>query len=254
MTSPSAATSKRSAPAGDAYAGWDGFDEVKILPATHAAALPAITGASTAISCATCVPLRKSVFRPCASVVCVNATPPSRSCRVPSNVAPEFICVVPADVHATRGALFTIFSRTPWPWPTTRGMDAAAEMVIVALADFVVSVMEVAVNMTVGGLGNAPGAVNIIGVPDALVAADKLPHEAPPHSEPASVQVTPLFEESPVTVAVKVVVAFTATVAFVCERDTEIPAGAELIVIVAEADFVPSLMDVASIVTVGGFG
>jgi hypothetical protein len=60
---------------------------------------------------------------------------------------------------------------------------------------------------------------------------------------------------------VKVVVAFTATVAVVCDKVTETPAeggggGAEPepIVIIAEADFVLSLTDVAVIVTVAGFG
>jgi hypothetical protein len=57
-----------------------------------------------------------------------------------------------------------------------------------------------------------------------------------------------------VTVAVKVVVALTATVAVVCDNATETPAAAEPIVIVAEADFVPSLTDVAVIVAVAGFG
>jgi len=98
-------------------------------------------------------------------------------------------------------------------------------------------------------------------LPEALAADDKVPHEGPPHSEPASVQVTPWFDGSPVTVAVKVVVAFTATVAAVCDKVTETPAeggggGAEPepIAIVAEADFVLSLTDVAVIVTVAGFG
>ena len=139
------------------------------------------------------------------------------------------------------------------PAPRLTGVTAVS--VMVALADFVVSARDVVVSVTVGGLGNAPGAVNVIGVPDALVAADRLPHEAPPHSEPASDQVTPLFEGSPVTVAVMVVVALTATVAVVGAIDTEIPAGVvEPIVIVADADFVPSVTDVAVSVTVAGLG
>jgi hypothetical protein len=63
-----------------------------------------------------------------------------------------------------------------------------------------------------------------------------------------------LFEESPATVAVKVVVAFTATVAFVCDNATETPAAAELIVIVAEADFAVSVTEVAVSVTTAGLG
>jgi hypothetical protein len=129
-----------------------------------------------------------------------------------------------------------------------------AAIVMVALAVFVLSATDVAVSVTVAGFGIAPGAVNVIAVPDALVAADKLPQLAPLHPEPESAQLTPLFEESPVTVAVNGVVAFTGTVAVVCDSDTEIPAGAVPIVIVAEADFVPSLTDVAVIVTVAGLG
>jgi hypothetical protein len=129
-----------------------------------------------------------------------------------------------------------------------------AAIVMVALADFVLSSMEAAVSVIVAGFGIAPGAVYVIGVPDALVAADKLPQLAPLHPEPESAQLTPLFEESPVTVAVNGVVAFTGTVAVVCDSDTEIPAGAAPIVIAAEADFVPSLTDVAVIVTVAGLG
>jgi hypothetical protein len=132
----------------------------------------------------------------------------------------------------------------------------AVEIVIVAIADFVVSATDVAVNITTGGLGSAPGAVYTMGVPEALVAADKPPQVAPPHSAPARVHVTPAFEGSPVTVAVKVVVAFTATVAVDCDNVTETPAGGadEPIVIAAEADFVPSLTDVAVIVAVAEFG
>jgi hypothetical protein len=129
-----------------------------------------------------------------------------------------------------------------------------AAIVIVAAAVFVPSATDVAVRVTVAGLGIVPGAVKVIGVPDALVAADKLPHVAPLHPGPESAQLTPWFEESPVTVAVKVVVAFTGTVAVVCASDTEIPPGAAPIVIVAEADFVPSLTDVAVSVAVAGFG
>jgi F0F1-type ATP synthase assembly protein I len=138
--------------------------------------------------------------------------------------------------------------------PAPRLTAVTVTTVIVALANFVVSATAVAVSVTVGGLGAVPGAVNVIGVPDELVAADKLPHEGPPHSEPERAQVTPLFEGWPVTVAVKVVVAFTATVDEVGAIETETPAGGEVIVIAAEADFVVSLTDVAVSVTVGGFG
>ncbi|HXM16188.1 MAG TPA: hypothetical protein VN933_13175 [Candidatus Eremiobacteraceae bacterium] len=176
---------------------------------------------------------------------------------------------VPLDaVHVTPAPVSFVtvaVSVATWPTANPPTLDEivtltppalAVEIVIIAIADFVVSATDVAVNVTIGGLGATPGAVYTIGVPEALVAADKPPHVAPPHSAPARVHVTPSFEGSPVTVAVKVVVAFTATVAVVCDNVTETPAGGadEPIVIVAEADFVPSLTDVAAIVTVAGFG
>jgi hypothetical protein len=68
-----------------------------------------------------------------------------------------------------------------------------------------------------------------------------------------------LFAESPVTVAVKFEVLFevplTTTIAVDCESETATPAAApDVIVIVAEADFVPSVTDVAVMVTVAGLG
>jgi hypothetical protein len=127
--------------------------------------------------------------------------------------------------------------------------------VIVAIADFVASAADVAVNVTVAGEGTAVGAVYVIAVADALLVADKVPHVAALHPAPASAQVTPLFAESPVTVAVKFTVPLASTVDVVCESETATPAAAPaVIVIVADADFVPSATDVAVIVTVAGFG
>jgi hypothetical protein len=74
--------------------------------------------------------------------------------------------------------------------------------VIVALEDFVVSATEVAVRVTVAGLGTFAGPVYVIGVPEALVAVDSVPQAAPLHPAPESAQLTPLFAESFVTVAV----------------------------------------------------
>ncbi len=68
---------------------------------------------------------------------------------------------------------------------------AVDPIVMVAIADFVVSATDVAVNVTTAGLGATAGAVYTIGVPEALVADDKLPHVAALHSAPVSVQVTP---------------------------------------------------------------
>jgi hypothetical protein len=90
-------------------------------------------------------------------------------------------------------------------------------------------------------------------VPDALVVAERDPQPFGVAQE--SAHVTPLLAESPVTVAVKVVVAFTTTVAAVCEREIETPAGVPgVIVIVAEADFTLSAIEVAVSVTIAGFG
>ena len=126
-----------------------------------------------------------------------------------------------------------------------------AAIVMVALADFVLSSMEAAVSVIVAGFGIAPGAVYVIGVPDALVVADKLPHVAALHPEPDNDQATPSFEKSAATVAVKGAVASTGTVAVVGDSETEI-AGPT--VTVAVPDFVVSLIDVAVIVTVAGVG
>jgi hypothetical protein len=84
---------------------------------------------------------------------------------------------------------------------TATGASAVAT-VIVADADFVPSATEVAVRVTVAGLGTFAGAVYVIGVPEALVVADSVPQAAPEHLAPESAQPTPLFAESFVTVAV----------------------------------------------------
>jgi hypothetical protein len=73
---------------------------------------------------------------------------------------------------------------------------------MVAVADFVASVTEVAVRVTVPE-GTEAGAVYVIEAPDALLAADSVPHVAPLQPAPESAQVTPLFALSFITVAVK---------------------------------------------------
>ena len=123
--------------------------------------------------------------------------------------------------------------------------------VIVAVPVFVPSATDVAVNVTVAGDGTVAGAVYVIATPDALVVADSAPHVAPEHPVPASVQFTPLFCASLLTVAVKFCVKLTVTVAVVGATATEI-AGS--IVIVAEKLFVPSATEVAVMLTVAGDG
>jgi hypothetical protein len=81
---------------------------------------------------------------------------------------------------------------------------AAAVTVIVAAAVFVPSATDVAVSVTFAGLGTAAGAVYVMAVPEALFAADKVPHVAALQPAPESAQVTPLFALSFATVAVTV--------------------------------------------------
>jgi hypothetical protein len=85
--------------------------------------------------------------------------------------------------------------------------------VIVAEADFVPSLTDVAVNVTVAGFGTVEGAVYVIAVPEALVVADNDPH--PPAVAHAAAHVTPFAALSLLTVAVKLCVALVATVAVV---------------------------------------
>jgi hypothetical protein len=76
-------------------------------------------------------------------------------------------------------------------------------IVIVALAEVELALTEVAVNVTVAGLGTVVGAVKVIGVPDELAVWESVPQAAPWQPVPESVQVTPLFLGSFWTVAVK---------------------------------------------------
>jgi hypothetical protein len=82
-------------------------------------------------------------------------------------------------------------------------------MVMVAEADFVVSVTDVAVTVTVLGFGIVVGAVYVVAAPLAVVVGLKEPHDEPPPQ--ATVQVTPPFLLSLLTTAVRLVVAPTAS-------------------------------------------
>jgi hypothetical protein len=92
--------------------------------------------------------------------------------------------------------------------------------VIVAEADFVPSLTDVAVSVTVAGFGTVPGAVYVIAVPDALVVADSDPH--PPAVAHDAAHVTPFAALSLFTVAMKFCVALGATVADVGDTATAI--------------------------------
>ena len=80
--------------------------------------------------------------------------------------------------------------------------DTAAPVVsvIVAAAFFVVSRLDVAVNVTVAGLGSEAGAVYVT---DVVVTLLKVPQVAPLQPLPESAQVTPWFPGSLLTLAVK---------------------------------------------------
>jgi hypothetical protein len=83
------------------------------------------------------------------------------------------------------------------------GVTGAAIKVIAAFADFVASSTDVAVSVTVAGLGIVLGAVYTTAPPDADFAPDKLPHAPPEHPAPESVHDVPSFFGSFATVAVK---------------------------------------------------
>lgn len=77
-----------------------------------------------------------------------------------------------------------------------------AEIVMVADADLVESVTEIAVTVTVAGLGIEPGAVNWVAAPLPVEAAEKLPHgEFPQLTD----HLTPPFALSLLTTAVRLV-------------------------------------------------
>ena len=75
---------------------------------------------------------------------------------------------------------------------------------MVAVADFVPPATEVALSVTFAGLGTTAGAVYVSTAPDALEFAERVPHVAPLHPEPASIQLTPLVALLFATVAVNV--------------------------------------------------
>lgn len=81
-------------------------------------------------------------------------------------------------------------------------LTAIPVSMIVADALFVVSAMELAVNVIVPGVGAVAGAVYVTATPEALLDADSVPQAAPVHPLPDSAQLTPLPALSLATVAV----------------------------------------------------
>src|SRR5262249_36171763 len=125
------------------------------------------------------------------------------------------------------------------------------ETVMVAELEREASRTDVAVSVTVAGVGTAAGAVYVVGGPEALEEVESDPQVAPLQPVPARVQVTPLFCESLVTVAVKFCVRPTVAFADVGATATE---TAAVIVIVAALVLVLSAMEVAVSATVAGLG
>jgi hypothetical protein len=95
---------------------------------------------------------------------------------------------------------------------------APGVIVIVAEADFVASLTDVAFNVTVAGLGTTDGAVYVTAVPDALDSAETTPQ--PPAVAHDAAQVTPFAAASLLTVAVNICVPLTATDAVVGDTAT----------------------------------
>ena len=126
--------------------------------------------------------------------------------------------------------------------------------VIAAAADFVPSLTDVAVSVTTAGVGTLAGAVYVIPAPEALAFAESVPQAVPAQPTPLSVQLTPLFCASFVTVALNPCVPPAAcTLAVFGETATAITGGA-VIVIVAAADLLASATDIAVSVTTAGVG
>jgi hypothetical protein len=126
--------------------------------------------------------------------------------------------------------------------------------VIAAVAVLVPSATDVAISVANAGVGTVVGAVYVTGAPDAVLAAESVPHVAALQPDPDNVQFTPLFPASFATVAVNIIVLPMGTVVVLGERVTETPTAAAVMVIVAAAVFVPSATEVAVSVTTGGVG
>lgn len=120
------------------------------------------------------------------------------------------------------------------------------------VADFVASVTEVAVTVTVLPVGTAAGAVYVVAAPLAVVAGLKLPQGA---DDPVELQVTvhftPAFAASFITFAViDAVVEISSEDGGADAKLTDMTCCGGMIVIVCEADFVASVTEVAVTVTV----
>jgi len=141
----------------------------------------------------------------------------------------------------------TVFTSTPASVGATV-TETDDVMVRVAAADFLASATDVAVTITVDGLGTAAGAVYVIATPLAELVADRVPQVAP---EQPSLQVTPALLGSLVSVAVSCCGPFTSTRPAVGVRLTTM---SDVMVTVAAANRVLSVTEVAVMVTLAGLG
>jgi hypothetical protein len=103
-------------------------------------------------------------------------------------------------------------------------IGGAPVTVIVATADFVPSATDVAVSVTVAGVGTVPGALYVTPV---VVIPLSVPHPAPLHPAPDRLQLTPLFCVSFCTVAVNPTDVDTCTDVVAGFTDTVIGGGPE---------------------------
>jgi hypothetical protein len=118
----------------------------------------------------------------------------------------------------------------------------------------VLSVTDVAVTVTVAGVGSALGAVYVVEEPLPVAVGLKLPHNALPQ---VTDQLTPPFFVSLLTAAAMLdVVLMTIDEGGCATKDTDIGGGGavDVIVIEADTDLVLSVTDVAVIVTEAGVG
>jgi hypothetical protein len=130
---------------------------------------------------------------------------------VPEQPAPVKVQVTPWVLFVTVAVMVCVPLATTFAvvGDTVTPTTGAAVTVIVELALLVGSVTEVAVSVTVAGLGTLAGAVYVMATPEALELAESPPQVAPEHPEPERAHVTPwvLFT----TVAVNCCVPLTAT-------------------------------------------
>lgn len=158
---------------------------------------------------------------------------------------------IPLTLHATEvfelpvtvAVNCCVFPAITWAVVGETFMTTPGTRVTTADADFVLSALEVAVTVTLAGLGGVAGAVY-------SPVVEIVPQAAPEQPLPLTVHVTAVFEVF-ATDAVNCLVSPAKTDALVGDIVTE---TGNVTVTVADADFVVSACDVAVTLTVGGLG